>query len=98
MSRPQAPDQTQARHPRPPGKHVESRLRGANARIRHLEASIRNPDHHHEHANAGSPSRGAQAGPEPACTPRTNATSARSQGQSNDGSRLAAGANPDSEG
>lgn len=77
---------------------AESRLREANARIRHLEASIRNSDRQHEQAASGSPSTGAQPGPEPVYTPRTNATAPRSQGQSNDGSRPAAGANADSEG
>lgn len=79
---------------------TESRLREANARIRHLEASIRNPERQHEQAASASPGQGAQpGGPEPAFTPRTNTTtSARSHGQSNDGSRPTAGANPDSEG
>lgn len=77
---------------------AESRLREANARIRHLEASIRNSDRQVEQATSTSPASGAQPGAEPAYTPRTNATSARSLGQSNDGSRHAAGANPDAEG
>lgn len=77
---------------------AESRLREANARIRHLEASIRSSDRQHEQAASTSPASGAQPGAEPAYTPRTNATSARSHGHSNDGSRHAAGANPDAEG
>lgn len=77
---------------------TESRLRKANARIRHLEASIRNPDHQREQGTSASPTSVAQPDAEPVHTPRTNVTSARSQGQSNDGTRPGAGANPDSEG
>lgn len=78
---------------------TESRLREANARIRHLEASIRSPNRQHEQATSSPPASGAHPAAEhPAYTPRTNATSARSHRQSNDGSHPAAGANPDSEG
>ncbi|KAH9243118.1 hypothetical protein K456DRAFT_28461 [Colletotrichum gloeosporioides 23] len=70
---------------------AESRLREANARIRSLEASMREP----ENEASRSPNTNQR---HETYTPQTNATSDSAHGPSNDGSRATAATEPDGEG